>query len=101
MNRWDKEIREIVGDTKIYCFPGGIHDHTSYKDYLIRERYNLLLCVGLDLNKKGENTNKYKYLYRTPLDGNSLRMYPNMYREIFEPSKIYDNDTRLIKSRKI
>lgn len=101
MKRWEKEIQSIVGDTKIFCFPGGIHDHTSYNDYLIRERYNLLLCVGLDLNKKGENGKTFKYIYRTPLDGNSLRTYPNMYRDIFEPSKIYDNTSRIIKYRNV
>lgn len=97
MYKWQTEIEAVIGKTNIYSFPGGIHSAKSYKDAMIRDKFKILLCVGLDLKKPIENTENYVYIYRTPLDGNSLRTYPNMYRDIFEPSKIYDNTTRFKK----
>lgn len=95
--KWKNEIEAVIGKTDIYCFPGGIHNAKGYNDYLIRDRYKILLCVGRNSHNEYEKSENFIYIYRTPLDGNSLRTYPNMYRDIFEPNKIYDNQSRFIK----
>ena len=99
--KWQTEIESVIGKTDIYCFPGGLHNARSYNDKIIQDRYKILLCVGLDMHSVYEQSENYVYLYRTALDGNSLRTYPNMYREIFEPNEIYDNKSRFIKYFKI
>ena len=96
LQKWHDEIESVIGKSNIFCFPGGIHNAKGYNDYLIRQKFNIMLCVGLDYHKPYESGEKFIYIYRTPLDGNSLRTYPNMYREIFEPDTIYDNNGRFI-----
>ena len=96
LKRWHEEIESVIGGSDIFCFPGGIHNVNSYNDRIIRQNFKILLCVGVDYNKPYEISDNYVYIYRTPLDGNSLRTYPNMYREIFEPDSIYDNEGRFI-----
>lgn len=98
INKWNNLLQDIVGETSIYCFPGGIHNAKKYNDkVIINNGFKLLLCVGIDLNKSYEKSDYYKYIYRIPLDGKSIRTYSNMYYKIFEPKKVYDNENRAVK----
>ena len=92
VEKWKSEIGQYVGETQIYCYPGGAHKcGTSNNEFLKSSGFNIFLCTGNKLTQ-GEKQDSATYLYRHPLDGKSLRNCEKEYANFFSVEEIYDKN---------
>ncbi len=94
--KWKNEIGQFIGQTNIYCYPGGIHQPGSFNNnYLKDNGFNIFLCTGPTPKKIEILEENATYLYRHPLDGNSLRNCQTEYAQFFDCLKVYDKSRYL------
>lgn len=94
--RWEREIGKIVGETNIFCYPGGNHRSGSVNNEILKQKgFDVFLCTGNRLANKEENETGITYLYRHPLDGTALRVCKEEYACFFDTEKAYDNSRYL------
>ncbi len=91
LKKWEEEIGVYLGETKVYCYPGGNHKAKSFNNEILKQHgYNIFLCTG-SVPTKGEiQESGATYFYRHPLDGTSLRLCEEEYADFFDTKKVYD-----------
>lgn len=89
---WQKNIRPIVGDTRVLCYPAGEHKAKSPKNEVFkRYGFDVFLCVGNFAGTDYERTcADARYLYRLPFDGTALRLFERSYAHLADTRAIYD-----------
>ena len=93
-NRWDEEVRPIVGDTDIFIYPFGEGvEHQKEKHTELRRRgFNVFLDVG---NGFGYHVGQdYIYFDRRSIDGVYFRSVRNPSQRLFDFNKVIDVDAR-------
>lgn len=91
LRKWQNEIGKYVGETNIYCYPGGNHKAQSQNnEFLKANGFTTFLCTGQSPTKGEENENRATYFYRHPLDGTSLRLCEKEYAKFFDARKVYE-----------
>ena len=90
--KWQTYIRPIVGDTRVLCYPAGIHDAKSGKNGIFkRYGFDVFLCVGSFGCTDYESSRPDEtYIYRKAFDGTSLRLYGKLYSHLVDTAAIYD-----------
>ncbi len=107
IENWNKEVKSIIGETKIYVYPYG--ENEILNNNLLSEKHKLLLNEGYKLfcgvgakhfysyypfNTLKEN--QVLFMDRRPLDGYSLRNRINDYKDFFNCYLVYDKKNRRI-----
>ncbi|MGN0748700.1 MAG: hypothetical protein ACI4L1_03400 [Christensenellales bacterium] len=91
LNKWENEIGEYIGKTNIYCYPGGIHKCRSQNNEFLKSKgFEIFLCTGKNLNVDEESDFGATYFYRHPLDGTTLRLCNEEYKNFFDTKKVYE-----------
>lgn len=89
--KWENEIGKFVGETNVYCYPGGNHRAQGSNNELLKQKgFNVFLCTGSKPTKSEVEENGATYFYRHPLDGTSLRICEEEYSGFFDTRKVYD-----------
>lgn len=91
LRKWENEIGKFVGETSIYCYPGGNHKAQGANNELLKQKgFNVFLCTGNCLTEKEKFEKGVTYFYRHPLDGTALRLCEEEYSSFFDTRKVYD-----------
>lgn len=91
LGKWENEIGKFVGETNIYCYPGGNHNSQGKNNELLKQKgFNVFLCTGNCLTKSEELEQGATYFYRHPLDGTALRLCEEEYSSFFSTREVYD-----------
>jgi len=89
-NRWDREVRPILGDTNLYIYPYGEGvERNEEKHRILREKnFNVFFGVGSGTGHiEGRN---YIYFDRRNIDGVYFRIYKNRKDRLFNIENIID-----------
>ncbi|MCL2765855.1 MAG: polysaccharide deacetylase family protein [Treponema sp.] len=92
-NRWDSEVRPILGDTDLFIYPFGEGvEEQAEKHAVLRNRgFNVFFDVGSGFGyHEGRN---YIYFDRRSIDGVFFRTYRNQ-PFLFDISKVVDSQAR-------
>ncbi|MCL2861389.1 MAG: polysaccharide deacetylase family protein [Firmicutes bacterium] len=97
--RWDEEVRPLVGDTTVYVFPYGEYpqDHKNLRfQHLINFGFRIMCGVGIRpyFVNHNENNADYVFMDRAAIDGFTLRNRSDMFE------KYYGIDVNLIYNPK-
>ncbi len=89
-DRWDAEVRPLVGDTDIFIGPFGqtFKPGDSRRDYILSKGFKILFGVGMDLYLK--YFPNYVMMDRANIDGIRLIQTPEHLEEYFDPKEIID-----------
>ena len=91
LDLWDKYIRPIVGDTRMLCFPSGLHNAKAAKFAAYgRHGFDIFLCVGSGATDYERGMTDATFVYRKPMDGTALRLYRKQYSHFVDTAEIYD-----------
>ena len=94
INRWEREVWPILGDTDLYIYPFGAGlESREEKHKVLREKnFNLFFGVGngLGYSERGE----YIYLTRKNIDGSYFRIFGNSDNKLFNIDKVIDKEFR-------
>jgi len=93
-DRWDLEVRPIVGDTDLYVYPYGAGvEYSNAKHTVLRDRgFNLFFGVGPGYFYR--NASEYMYFNRYNIDGTYFRDFRNHRDRLFEMDKVIDSQWR-------
>lgn len=93
-NRWDEEVRPLVGDTNIFIGPFGqvFKPYDPRREYIVSKGFNLLFGVGMDLYS--EYFPKYLVMNRADIDGIRLLQTPWYLKEYFNVDEVLDQTRR-------
>lgn len=88
--RWDKEVRPLVGDTDMFVGPFGqvFQPFDPRREYLVSKGFKSLFGVGMDLYLA--YFPNYIMMDRANIDGIRLMQSPNLLYEYFDPSEVID-----------
>lgn len=89
--RWKKEVESIVGPTNIYIFPFGATFKQKDKrmKYIINQGFDIYCGVG-----PRPSIITYKdnvYMERIDLDGYKMYHMPQLMKDLFDVSKVFDS----------
>ncbi len=90
--KWDEEIRPLVGDTNIFIGPFGqvFKPYDERRNYLISKGFKELYGVGMDLYL--EYAPDYIMMDRANIDGIRLVQTPHFLTEYFDPNEVVDQE---------
>ena len=93
-NRWDREVKPILGETDLYIYPFGAGlESQEEKHKILRERnFNLFFGVGAGFgySERGD----YIYINRRNIDGVYFRLFRNRENALFDIDKVIDKRYR-------
>jgi len=96
-DRWDAEVRPIVGDTDLYIYPYGAGvEHIEAKHKALRDRnFNVFFGVGHGWG----HIQRQEYLYfdRRNIDGFYFRVFRDRADKLFDFDKVVDTQARSIR----
>ena len=94
-DRWDREVRPIVGDTDLYIYPYGAGvEHLEDKHRVLRNRgFNVFFGVGYGWGYTQRQN--YIYMPRRSIDGVYFRSFRNRAGRLFDFDKVIDEARRL------
>jgi hypothetical protein len=93
-NRWDREVRPIIGDTDLYIYPFGAGvEHIEERHRILRDRnFNVFFGVG---NGWGYTQRQnYIYMTRRNIDGFYFRTFRNRADRLFDIEDVIDTEAR-------
>ena len=93
-NRWEREVRPILGETDLYIYPFGAGvEHIEERHRLLRElNFNVFFGVGAGLGcREGQG---YIYMDRRNIDGVYFRLFRNRADRLFDIDKVIDAQAR-------
>ena len=93
-NRWEREVRPILGETDLYIYPFGEGvEHIEEKHRMLRElNFNVFFGVGTGLGySEGPG---YLYMHRRNIDGVYFRLFRNRADSLFDVDKVMDAQAR-------
>ena len=93
-NRWDREVKPILGETDLYIYPFGAGlESQEDKHKILRERnYNLFFGVGSGFGYSEHGD--YIYINRRNIDGVYFRLFKNRESRLFDIDKVIDKRYR-------
>jgi len=93
-DRWDHEVRPIVGDTDLYVYPYGAGvEYSNTKHKLLRDRgFNLFFGVGPGYFYR--YASEYMFFNRYNIDGTYFRDFRYHRDRLFEIDKVIDSQWR-------
>ena len=96
-NRWDREVRPIVGDTDLYIYPFGAGvESIEEKHRVLRERgFSVFFTVGTGFTFR--EMQNYIYFDRRNIDGQYFRVYRNRSDSLFDINSVVDDQARRIR----
>lgn len=101
VEKWQNQIGKFVGETNIFCYPGGNHISGSANNEILKNKgFSVFLCTWVRDTQKEDEENGATYLYRHPLDGTSLRLCEQEYANFFSTKQAYDKDRSVSFSNK-
>jgi len=88
--KWDKEVRPLVGDTNLFIGPFGqvFSAYDERRNYLVSKGFNMLFGVGMDLYQ--EYFPNYFVMNRADIDGIRLLQTPWHLKEYFNVEEVVD-----------
>jgi len=93
-NRWDREVKPLLGETDLYIYPFGAGlESQEDKHKILREKnFNLFFGVGagFSYSERGD----YIYLDRRNIDGFYFRTFKNRESRLFDIEKVIDKRYR-------
>ena len=98
-NRWDREVRPILGDTDLFIYPFGAGvEHIEEKHKILRDRnFNVFFGVG---SGWGFQEHKgYLYFDRRNIDGFYFRVFRNRNDRLFDIENVINEEARLLHNR--
>jgi len=96
-NRWDREVRPIVGDTDLYIYPFGAGvENQEEKHRVLRNRgFNIFFGVGPGFGYIERQS--YIYYDRRNIDGFYFRVFRNRSDRLFDIENVIDTEARRIR----
>jgi len=94
---WDSEVDPIIGDTDLYIYPFGAGvEHQEDKHKMLRDRgYNVFFGVG---NGFGYwERQRFVFYDRRNIDGFYFRVFREREDQLFDISKVIDEEARRIR----
>jgi len=93
-NRWDTDVRPILGDTDLYIYPyGNGVEAQQNKHRVLREKgFNIFFGVGYGWNHYQRT--EYILINRRNIDGFYFREYRNRKDKLFDIDKVIDKRYR-------
>jgi len=93
-NRWDAEVRPIIGDTDLFIYPFGDGvEHIEEKHRVLRDRdFNLFFGVGHGFGYTQRQN--YIYMPRRNIDGFYFRTFRNRADRLFDIEDVIDAEAR-------
>lgn len=93
-NRWDREVRSILGDTDLYIYPfgAGLEKHEE-KHKVLRDR-NFIMFFGVGSGYGYYESDDYIYMNRRNIDGVYFRIFKNREDRLFDIDKVIDSEMR-------
>ncbi|MCL2176150.1 MAG: polysaccharide deacetylase family protein [Treponema sp.] len=101
VNRWDREVRPILGDTDLFIYPYGIGvESIEEKHKLLRNKnFNIFFGVGSRLGyREGHG---YVFIERRNIDGTYFSRFINRADGLFDIEKVIDAEARKKSGRQI
>jgi len=89
-NRWDREVRPVLGDTNLYIYPfgEGVEGNEEKHRILREKKFNVFFGVGRGTGRReGQG---YIYFDRRNIDGVYFRLYGNRTDRLFDIEKVID-----------
>jgi len=96
-NRWDAEVRPVIGDTDLFIYPFGarVEDIPERHRILRNHGFNVFFGVGLGFTTRERQT--HLYMDRRNVDGNHFRTFRNRDDKVFDFDKVIDVEARSIR----
>jgi len=96
-NRWDREVRPVIGDTDLFIYPFGAGvENIEERHRVLRDRgFNVFFGVGLGFITRERQS--YIYMDRRNVDGNHFRTFRNRTDKVFDFEKVIDTEARSIR----
>ncbi|MCL2180799.1 MAG: hypothetical protein FWB83_06690 [Treponema sp.] len=96
-NRWDREVRPILGDTDLYIYPFGAGvESIEEKHRVLRERgFSVFFGVGAGFTFR--EMQSYIYFDRRNIDGQYFRTFRNNENRLFDIDRVIDDQARRIR----
>jgi hypothetical protein len=90
--KWDAEVRPLVGDTNIFIGPFGqvFKPYDERRNYLVSKGFKELYGVGMDLYL--DYSPQYLMMDRANIDGIRLVQTPHLLTEYFDPNEVVDQE---------
>lgn len=97
-NRWDREVRPIIGDTNLFIYPFGAGvENDEERHRMLRDRgFNVFFGVGPGRHQRIGNG--YLFLDRRNIDGFYFREFRNRPDRLFDIERVIDKEARGIKN---
>ncbi|MDR0443861.1 MAG: polysaccharide deacetylase family protein [Treponema sp.] len=98
-NRWDKEVRPIIGDTDLFIYPFGAGlENNEERHKILRDRnFIVFFDVGRGWGHKIGPESEYLYFTRINIDGFHFRVYKDRADRLFDIDKVIDREARSIR----
>jgi len=89
-DRWDREVRPILGDTNLYIFPYGedVEDDREKQRVLLGKNFNVFFTVGSGTGRRERQG--YIYFNRRNIDGVYFRLFVNRKDRLFNIENVID-----------
>ena len=89
-NRWDREVRPLLGDTNLYIYPygEGIEEDKEKCKILLDKNFNIFFAVGRGTGRK--EGRGYIYFDRRNIDGVYFRIFKNRKDSLFSVESVID-----------
>ena len=96
-NRWDKEVRPIVGDTDLYVYPfgAGVENNKEKHDFLCNQGFDMFFGVGPGYAYRTRPG--YMFFERRNIDGTYFRYFRNRPDKLFDIDKVMDKKLRDVR----
>jgi hypothetical protein len=89
-NRWDREVRPIVGDTDLFIYPLGAGvEHLEERHKVLRDR-GFIVFFGVGNGFSYRVGAEYIFFDRRNIDGVHFRMFRNRQDRLFDIDKVID-----------
>jgi len=97
MNRWDREVRPVLGDTDLFIYPYGSGvEHIEAKHKILRDKnFNVFFGVGPGFTLLQRQS--YLYFDRRNIDGFYFRVFRNRADRLFNIEDVIDAEARQAK----
>ena len=89
-DRWDREVRPILGDTNLYIFPYGedVENDREKQRVLLGKNFNVFFTVGSGTGRRERQG--YIYFNRRNIDGVYFRLFVNRKDRLFNIENVID-----------
>ena len=89
-NRWDREVRPILGDTNLYVYPFGADvESIEEKHKILRDR-NFIVFFGVGSGRLHREHHQHIYFSRRNIDGVYFRLFRNRADRLFNIDYVID-----------